>query len=180
MIFCFEYERRKDSHARPSLLLNFLTRTVRLIEDFHADSFVVYSFEFRKVIMEMETRNSRSHVGSRKGILSRYRIRVWRKEGVTLRKQIVLFQSDRMADRRHCPVIIGELLLFRCRTCARPRHGERGRMKERKKKRRKKRWPERVSDRGGGTKLESERCSFQSKKRARDRNKVVLPRSLTT
>lgn len=123
MIFCFEYERRKDSHARPSLLLNFLTRTVRLIEDFHADSFVVYSFEFRKVIMEMETRNSRSHVGSRKGILSRYRIRVWRKEGVTLRKQIVLFQSDRMADRRHCPVIIGELLLFRCRTCARPRHG---------------------------------------------------------
>lgn len=31
-----------------------------------------------------------------------------------------------------------------------------------------------------GTNLESERCSFQSKKRARDKNKVVLPRSLTT
>lgn len=31
-----------------------------------------------------------------------------------------------------------------------------------------------------GTNLESEPCSFQSKKRARDKNKVVLPRSLTT
>lgn len=71
------------------------------------------------------------------------------------------------------------------------RHGGRG-MKKRKKKEGRNDDPRGVSDRRRrrrkrneekkrrGTNLESEPCSFQSKKRARDKNKVVLPRSLTT
>lgn len=81
--------------------------------------------------------NSHSHGSAR--VEEYYRDIVWRKEGVTLRKQgiVFFFQSDRMADRRHCPFIIRELLLFRCRTCARPRErgtAEEGWRSERKKK----------------------------------------------
>lgn len=68
------------------------------------------------------------------------------------------------------------------------RHGERG-MKKRKKKKEEtmtregsvtEEEEEEEKEKRRGTNLESERCSFQSKKRARDKNKVVLPRSLTT